>query len=507
MRFTAAGNDRLLGLTQPLTEPKWDWSRDFRTIMSRALDLVANDPLAAAMVAAKMQGTHGPTGLHRRSLATLDDNSTATADERTLRRQIEHGLDTTWTTTFDTAGLLTRKESEIALDWMATVLGEGFLIRVWRPDRKNARYATTWRLLRPERISNPDNRPNDDRLYHGMELDGNGEIIAVHVEEGHTGPFGYRTRQSWMRIPWVAKDGTPNVIHRVGWRMPGMIRGISMFAPLLLLLKQLAGTTEAHVVAKRAQACTPVIYYVEDPEAAAKAARSSAIIGANTQFNPMQVYYAKIGQEVVFPQMNYQGTDFDAFFKICSRILCATWQVPVEVVLAQMGEASLSSARAGLDQFDRTAQTWQNDHEMQASRPIDESYIREDVARGRIQEGETGLAGLLPCRYSRPPKYSTDRLKDANTVQAQIDAGRSKTAAFADMGWSFEDETEERIRDEEFERQAREEAGLLPDVALDETQTEAASASTIINMPQAVTGRSYRINRDKAGQATGIEIT
>lgn len=461
--FAAATNHRLLGSGNlQITEPRFDWSRDAFAVAARAQDLVCNDSFASAMVAAKLDNTHGPQGLRRRSLAYLTDDNLVTDDERALRRGVETRLDQTWGgTVFDVQGLLGRKEFDRALDWLATVLGEGFAIRLFRPG-SDGPYATRWRLIRPERVSNPDDRPNDDRLYHGIELDEDGAPAALWIEMGHTGPFGIVTSRQWMRVPWWAPDGTRNVVHRVGWRMPGMLRGMSMFAPLLLLLRQLSGTLEAHVVAKRAQACTPVIYYVEDPEEAAKAARadSRSILSANTKFNPLQVYYAKFGSNVVFPEVKYNGADLEAFYVLGARVLCATWQMPVEVALAKMGEASLSSARAGLDQLDRTAQGWQYDHIAQASAPMDEAYIREDVARGRIAPGDAGMPGLFACRYSRPPKYSTDRLKDAQTVAAQIAAGRSKSASYADFGWHFEDETEERIRDDRFEADSREAANL-----------------------------------------------
>lgn len=463
-QFAAAANHRLLGGDNlQITEPRYDWSRDSAIISARAQALVCNDAFAAAMVAAKLDNTHGPEGLKRRSLAYLTDAVSVSDDERILRAGIEDRLAWTWEgTNVDVQRILSRKQLHRALDWMATVLGEGFAIRLFRPGQTGL-YATRWRLVRPERVSNPDDRPNDDRLYHGIELDADGAPAALWVEMGNSDPFGIISKRNWIRVPWTQPDGTPNVIHRVGWRVPGMLRGMSMFAPLLLLLRQVAGTLEAHVVAKRAQACIPVIYYVDDPQAAAEEARAdarTAILSATTKFNPLQVYYAKIGSTVTIPEVKYNGTDLEAFYVLGARVLCSTWQMPVEVALAKMGEASLASARAGLDQLDRTAQGWQNDDITQVGDPLDEAYLREDLARGRIVAGDAGMRGLMAGRHNRPPKYSTDRLKDASTVEKQIAVGRSKSAAFADFGWQYQDETEERVRDDRFEADTRAAAGL-----------------------------------------------
>lgn len=464
--FAAAGNNRLLGSdSTTITEPTYDWTRDWRTIANRALTLVSNDPFASAMVNASLQGEHGATGLKPRSLAYANDDQVTTTDERSLRRQIESGLAAQSGYAFDASGLLTRKEHDYALSWMARVLGEGFSVRCYKPGRAHAKYGTCWRLVRPERISNPDNDPNTDRLYEGFELDGDGAVVAIHVQVGTTNRWGRIDEPTWMRVPWYADDGTPNVVHRIGWRLPGMIRGISMFTPLLLLLRQLGGVVESHVIGKRAQACTPVIYYVEDPEKAAEDAKanSNSILGPHTQFNPLQVYFAKLGAAVDFKTTNFQGDDLQKFHAICARVLCASWQLPVEVVLAAMGESSLSSARAGLDQFDRTCQTWQDDHITQVSQPRERAQIAEMIALGELTPGSAGIDGLACCRYSRPPKYSTDRKKDAETVDIYVNQlGRSKTAAFAEFGWNYEDEVEERIRDDEFERASRAAAQLDP---------------------------------------------
>lgn len=478
--FRAASDTRLLGpVAWLMNEPTWDWSRDWMRIAARAQELVANDPFAAAMVACKMDNTHGPEGLRPVSLAQLDNTKPVSLADHQARETLERAYVDRSGRGSDVSGLLTRREIDRQLDWLATVLGEGFAIRQEIFHRPRVSFATCWRVIRPERVNNPDGRPNDDRLYHGIELDSNGTPIALWVERMNLGAFGSWSERSWTRVPWYAKDGTPNVIHRVGWRLPGMIRGLSMFAPILLMAKQIGGTIEAHVTAKRAQACNPVIYYVDDPAAAAKAARASAdsIVGPHTRFNPLQVYYAKIGSQISFTDTKFNGADLEAFLKISFRVLCAVWQLPIEVVLCQMGEASLSSARAGLDQVDRTAQTWQADHIEQASSCFEYATVSELVRYGQITPGPSGINGLLLTRYRRPPKYSTDRLKDANTIEKLIGVGFSRTSAFATVGADFEDETDQAIRDQLYITNARAAAGIAEPATGDGTADPAVQVA------------------------------
>ena len=78
--------------------------------------------------------------------------------------------------------------------------------------------------------------------------------------------------------------------------------------------------------------------------------------------------------------------------------------------------------------------------------------MREGVARGEIKVETADWSRIMAGRYMRPPRYSTDKFKDAQTVNEQLSAGRSKTYAYGDVGWDYEDEVEQSVRDEEFEK-------------------------------------------------------
>ncbi len=469
----AASEQRLLGPAPwTISEPTWDWSRDWARIAARALELVANDPFAAAMVQCKLDSTHGPNGLTPVSLAQLDTSALVSKKDHDVRSVLERGWAQANGIGFDAGGLLTRKAFDRQLDWLATVMGEGFAVRMWKPGRLHTPFSTCWRLVRPERVNNPDGKPNgpciiDGRavdLYHGFELVDTSPV-AIWVETTPMSAPGYYPTRTWERIAWFSDDGTANVVHRVGWREPGHLRGISMFAPMLLLARQLGGTIEAHVTAKRAQACNPVIYYVDNPEAAAKAARAdaSSVVGPHTKFNPLQVYYAKFGSQVQFTDTKFNGADLEAFLKIGFRVLTSVWQQPIEVVLCQMGESNLASSRASLDQVDRTADVWRGDHIEQAANPFEGATTAEMVkVTKQVKPGPSGLSGLALTRYRRPPKFSTDRLKDANTVEKLIEVGVSPTTALGLFGMDFEDEVDQSVRDELYRNDQRANAKLLP---------------------------------------------
>lgn len=438
--FDGAAMNRLWADAETyLREPLHDWTIEWNTLAARAQELVCNDPFAAAMVQAKLNGTHGPRGLRLSSGAMLDTGA-LTGSERALRRQVEAIIDRARGQSLSADRTLTRTQVERHLDWCATVLGEGYAVRVWQID--SARHGTRYRIVRPERISNPDGRANSARLYHGLEFDGRGAWVAVWVETTKRLDYARWSDRTWQRVEVTASDGTPNVIRRTGLMLPGMMRGVSMFAPLLLLTRQVGTTLDAHVLGKRIQAQQPVAFPTEKP------AEAAAAIG--DKFAPLRMLFHKPGQAPVFLKADYGGADLPPFMQACHRLCCASWALPVEVVLCQMGDASLSSARAGLDQFDRTCQGWQDDHTDQVTAPIDRSLITEAATTGELTPGAAGIDGLCQGTYQRPPKYSTDRRKDADAAAAWLELHRAPSSVFAEYGYNYEDEIEQRARDHEF---------------------------------------------------------
>jgi capsid protein len=449
----------LADLPDYIREPEHDWITDWRTLAARAQRLVCNDAFCAAMVAAKLKGEQGSQGLRLRSLAAQEPTTAPSMAERELRRRIETYIDGARGRDFDAAGLLTRRKFEQAISWCATVLGEGWGVRTLVSTL--SRYATRWRLIRPHRICNPDFRPNDDRLYEGLEYDDAGIWVAIHVMEGSTGAFGFVEKPRWVRIPLRNSDGTPNVIRRTGFMVPGMPRGVSMFAPILGPIRQVGATMDAHTLGKRVQAQQPIDYTTEDPKAAATA--------LGDKFAPLRILIHDNKSTLKFLAPQYDGKDLEDFVMICYRVLTASWNMPVEVALHQMGEASLASARAGLDDFNTTANGWQEDQIEEVTAPIDESLIREGVATDVLQPGSLGITGLCAGRYTRPPRFSTDLVKDASAAKTLInDVRRSRTAVFAMFGWEWEDDQEERVREDQF----------LGTLGLDDSTTSDQSTDT-----------------------------
>ena len=445
--FVGASPHRLLGGYQwAISEPTHVWQSEWQQLAARGQQLWQNDPFAQAMVRAKIFGTHGAAGLQFRSLYQADDVEATSDTERTTRRTIESQIGlASKGYALDSGGLLTRKQIEEAIDVVATVKGDCFAVR-----RLISGYptATRWRVIQPERVCNPPGKMNSDILSDGIAKSADGVATGIWIDSSSPDAVGPSRAEDFQFIPWYAPDGTPNVVHKVGLRIPGMDRGVSMFAPLIMLMKQMGGVLDAHVAGKRAQACNPIIVKTQDKELYADADANNATLGPYTSFAPLQVLFAHEEDEVLFQDPKFNGSDFEAFARTNWRLATASWGFPVEVVLAQMGEASLASARAGLDHFNRRCHELQNEHISCVTSVIDESIVREAVAVGSVSVNTTDWRRIMAGKYLRPAKFVTDSQKEATAVLSEIEAGRSRRNAFADRGWDWEAEQEERRQED-----------------------------------------------------------
>jgi capsid protein len=436
-----------------LQDPLRDWQSEGRTMAAFAWNLVQTDPHARALLRARLQLTHGAQGLRFRSTYQLDDNASSSVREREIQRRINARLAMTFEGfNLDAGGQLTRVQSEKLLDASKVVAGDGFAVRCWNPDRPEADFATCWRIVDAGRVCNPngigdwDPAPRPDIgdappvghvLWQGIEVDPDRRPVALWIEiPDRKGGFG---NSEWQRVPYHDKQGRRSVIHRFTPIRPGQLRGFSEFGALFQVCKQLKGTNEAHVIGKRAQASMPIFLRSSDPTITAAFQRAHAVAGPNTPVTPGLMQFIGEDGDVIMSQVSYNGSDYEAHVNVQVRAMAAAWGIPYEVVLAVLGKASLASARAQLDQAERTASEWQDEHIQQVSRAIDGSYLSEEIARRRltIRSVRKGLAG----RYLRPRTFSTDRYKDAQAAGMELGQGRDPAEVFARYyGTDFESE-------------------------------------------------------------------
>lgn len=414
-----------------LEDPNKVTSRSARLVAARAQSLVEDWGIAAALVRSILLATHGAKGLRFRSHFQSDDEPETDETERTARRLIEASIRAR--PDIDASGTMTRRKLERMQDWYAVVMGDGYLVRV---DQGVSR----WRLVHPFRVRNPKGRTNDERWQDGHEFGADGRPVALWVDANRASDLSLPASDP-VRIPWASPDGTRNVSHRKRWDIPGSVRGLSSFAPLMLPARMLQGVSEAYVAAKRVQAQIPLIMKVPDVEKAREQYRGSRL--ANLLSGP--------NSDITVLPWKFEGADYQAFTDTELRSMCAALGIPWELVLNDHSAKSGASARSMWQSFYQQADEWQLDHAEQTSRVIDEDIVRarqiSDPIPGLTDDWNRNMAGV----YQGPARIMPDPLKEAQAADTWDRLNRSRSSAFADQGWDYREESLQKSQDDDLD--------------------------------------------------------
>lgn len=456
-----------------LTDPRDDHDGDGQILAARAWSLVRDDAHCQALLTTLVRLVYGSSGFTWRSLFQADRQPDTTADEEAVRTDLECLVERASTgTRLDVDGQLTRRDLGARMLRSCAAAGNGWAIRLWRPERlaDGLPLATCWRVIADERVSTPDYEVKEE-VRNGIALNPFGSPVAIYVRRQHPSVWAGDTAQ-WDRVPLRAKDGTRTVLHlwRPSEERPGALRGLSWFAPLIVLARNLNRLCEAFIVAKRTQACMPAVLKTSDPAALKDAARRGALFGPHLVWKPGMVAVTDTDNGVEFPAWQFQGQDYQAFIDVQLRAFGAAWGLPFQFVLQQLTEANLASAQVSLDQASITAEVVQDTCIAHVEQPIDETILREGVARGLVTVPAMADPDLL-CRgrYLRPRRPDANKQRTREAAKLALELGLSRETVFAEMGYDHEDERRRRLRED---RQ------IAADGKADDEGTETASDAT-----------------------------
>lgn len=442
--------------------PEWDYdprdlyASDGARLLARSAHLPRNNAYARALINSMQAGVVGPTGLLFKSLYKADPDGPTTKDDRAARRLITRRIRSA-IRHIDAAGLLSFRQWEDSLVYGKAVHGEAIQVRVLTP-RPQASHATAWRCIHPSRICNPHYREDTDRLHRGVALDENGAPVGLWVVSRHPNRLVDPGNPYWMYVPLVDRAGLEQVIWHSARTEPEQIRAPGWFAPLMVLLVHLGKVGEAHVVAKRLQACLGMIIESDDPFAAARTDRNGVAWTRNTVIEPGKTYYVKRGANIKPFDFRYNGADYESFTNALLQAICAAFGpgIPWQFAMQQLPKSNMASARAALMQAWRSFRREQVDHESEI-RIVVKNYLSEDIARGVLDLPTGDDIDLAAAGFFVPPqRLSTDDHREMQAAQLKRDVlGVSRsTLAREHGGYDLDDERDQDAEDDELDRLA-----------------------------------------------------
>jgi len=402
------------------------------TIRARSRHLIMNAPLAGGAVGTVVTNVVG-VGLRMspqadgRALAALAGVTPAQvkafeeAAEREWRLfcRAEHA---------DAAGALSFAQiQELAF---RSVLGSGdtFAAAVAAP--RGAPFDFALQLLEADRVSNPHFKADSQTLAGGVEYDAGGRPVAYHVAEIDRTTS---VKRAWRRLPAMAPDGTPRVLHLIHRERIGQSRGVPYLAPVMAALADLDRYTQAEITAAVLNASIAILG--ESPtgdsplkaEAAAAGAAAAApgFRRADIEFEPGMVLEGFMAGETI---KSFDATrpnqGFDPFVQAVLRQVGARLGLPFEILVLHF-TASYSAARAALLQawaFFRARRAWLAAGLCQ---PTYELVLRNAILRGRIAApgflADPAIrAAWCAARWTGPSPGQIDPLKEAKAAEMRL---------------------------------------------------------------------------------------
>lgn len=254
--------------------------------------------------------------------------------------------------------------------------------------------------------------PGGGRIVAGVEFDAAGRWVFSHI---------FPDRPGQLRLLRAQRVPADDVIHMFRVDVPGQVRGLSWFAPILLRLRDLDTALDAQLV--RQQVAALLCGFVVAPDGGAAGFDGETDNGATIpSLEPGQMHKLLPGEDVRFSDAARIGPEVIDFLRITQREIAAGLGVPYEALTGDLSDVNYSSIRAGLIELRRRVAMVQRSALVhQFPTPVWRRWLTLEVLSGRLRlpSFETDPAPFMRVQWVPPRQHWVDPSKD---VAAELDA-------------------------------------------------------------------------------------
>lgn len=410
-------------------------------LRAKAWDLMRNNPLAIGGINTHITDTIG-TGLElhcRVDRAMIMERLPGITDEDIdTWEQRSEDLFRWWAETplhCDLEAQQNFYEQQCTVFGSELVAGDGLAL-LTAVSRRHSPFQTRVQLIDPDRLSNPDNRPDSSRLAGGVERDGNGAAIAHHFRAAHPASAKLDDQAKkfiWRRIPIIGRStGRQNVVHMFVKDRPGRSRGVPKLAPLLAMFKQLGRYTDAEIMAALVHSFfTVFVKSDEDPLSfGSDDVDAQEESGVQVERGEVGLGYGNIvdlapNENVELAKAERPNSAFEAFMDSMFTQLGVGIDMPKEILTKQF-RASYSAARGAFLQWWKTCSRNRKHCGLYFCAPVYHAWLAEQVQNGTLKAPGFFTDPMLRWAWSRhawigPPRGQIDPVKETQAEQLQHD--------------------------------------------------------------------------------------
>ena len=275
------------------------------------------------------------------------------------------------------------------------------------------------------------NPADGNKINQGVEYNPKtGEPVAYHF----TDP------DSWGKSIRVEAD---RVLHGFETLRPGQFRGISLFAPAVMVAHDLSDYMDAEIDA--AKMAARYLAFIETPDIAGfqqgRAKTPSETTDTVKKIEEMEtalIEYLNPGEKVHIASHERGGSNFEAFARFILRMICVATDVPYELLSGDYGQLNYSSLRGVRNDMQKHFLPMQRRHVRQFCSPVHRWFMDATVLNGRLALTyymqnpwpyldvfwqTPGLEAIDPLRES---KADVDRIDNLLVSPQEITARRGR---------------------------------------------------------------------------------
>lgn len=308
-------------------------------------------------------------------------------------------------------------------------------------ERKKQPYDLRIQLIEADRLSSPNYIDDyEKRIFDGVEMDENGEVIAYHFSRHHPLSFD-KQKIEWVKVDAYGKEtGRKNVLHLMCRERIDQYRGIPFLAPVIESLKQLGRYTDAELVAAVVSGLfTIFIEKTNDNEgdAIGSAVPEEQQIDEDDDMTLELAAGAVLdlneGEKAHDVNPGRPNANFNGFVEAICQQIGSALEIPYELLVKRF-TASYTASKGALEEAWKMFKTYRSWLADDLCQPVYEEWLAEAVAKGRIKAPgffNDPVIHMAYCKaeWNGPAKGTLDPGKEVTAAEKRVANGFSTRAS------------------------------------------------------------------------------
>ena len=366
---------------------------DLPTLRERSRDLVRNTPIAGGAIETKVTSVVG-TGLKLQSNIDREYLQARIGLTDEQADEWEKSVEREWSmwseSTMCDAERMQTFYGIQELVFRSRLESGDVVVLLAMIERDGEPYDLKCQVIEADRLCNPANKANTDRMIDGIEYDDHGAPVRYHICKKYPRNGAGLNASDWQTVDAFGSTGRRNVLHIYRKTRPGLSRGVPDLAPVIELIKLMGDYTDSEASAALVSSFFTVFIESEGGNGLAgidkdgKPVSTAQANGSEVGLGAASIIDLLPGEKATIANPGRPNTAFDGFVLALSRQIGARLNLPYELFVKHF-TASYSASRGALIEAWRYFLMERAALERQLCQPVYAALVEEAVARGRIE--------------------------------------------------------------------------------------------------------------------------